>query len=912
MLNQNIRRTWCTVLLLINLKAPEWVLMNCSAPVKYIKTCVCSFDNHGKTLVSKDNTHSEKKFCSPEMLKIGSACFEVLWNENYKTIFPGSVSPNIKVVTDNSLQSFESKLLYNLANILKLTPILLCESINCSSVKTFHHNPFNNTYTFKDHSNYEGYKLLQMPATVSMAGGNVFKCLFGPFISILQLCIKAATCHTDLYKEFCICKQKSKTHKCCPMLFFANKQNKCSMYYIVPHAQQKFNNTFSKPSVSDANEFSCRSNIKLVWDMVDDLVPDCRQAEDETILQSIVINNTKTTCKNKNQIHCHYGHPNCFNVTDICKFKLNRYFHTVPCRNAAHLQNCRLFQCNILFKCPEYYCIPWVYVCNSRWDCPKGTDEAQNWCISIQMCKSMFKCSKGCIHLNSVCDGHADCLDFEDEQLCELGQLPCPNKCKCLVLGMMCKEFSISLSSNVPFVFVHFQNIHLFQVNIFQNLPFLFIAQLFNLSLTDICQTIPAKDLSVLIAIFNNIPFLENNCFVSNKHMSRLQLSFNKITHVSDGTFTGLSDLHLVNLSHNDLQTLSLKFVHKSLDVLSLTRNPLQDISSDIFEIHPPKSLETNDFRICCLLSMTSQCKYANRGYFSCDNLLPCVEIEVSSWVIAAMVTILNTLSIIFHLIWRNRSKSNTVLIAGLSLAEMLQAVYLFALSIANVTFGERFVLKQGQWTSSLVCLLSSTVGFDFTLSSTGAHVLVSISRLMLVLHPVNTKFKRAKFVGKSTGSLHLLTFLLSATVCSIFFLFKRFFPNSLCSIFVDNNVKSFLFCKVSALLLLCLHLTASICQIAMSILLVNKYKDSQKNLTKNKSGQTRPMTVKLVTTALSNTLCWFGTDIVVVTALFLPEYPTEMLVWTVIMLSSTTAIVTPLLVVISLLASVWKDYSKA
>ena len=63
-------------------------------------------------------------------------------------------------------------------------------------------------------------------------------------------------------------------------------------------------------------------------------------------------------CKHTDQIPCVEGHSVCYNITDIFVYRLNKYHQLVPCRQGEHLQNCEEFECNNMFKCPNFYCIP--------------------------------------------------------------------------------------------------------------------------------------------------------------------------------------------------------------------------------------------------------------------------------------------------------------------------------------------------------------------------------------------------------------------------------------------------------------------------------------------------------------------------------------------------------------------------
>ncbi len=102
---------------------------------------------------------------------------------------------------------------------------------------------------------------------------------------------------------------------------------------------------------------------------------------------------------------------------------------------ATHRKN---FTCNRKFKCPGYYCLPFGYLCNGKYDCPFGEDDRH--CDGIQYCEEMYKCrgTKQCIHLSDVCDGFRDCRYGEDEEQCQLSGVKCPDGCTCLHFAIYC------------------------------------------------------------------------------------------------------------------------------------------------------------------------------------------------------------------------------------------------------------------------------------------------------------------------------------------------------------------------------------------------------------------------------------------------------------------------------------------
>ncbi|XP_045163842.2 G-protein coupled receptor GRL101-like [Mercenaria mercenaria] len=76
--------------------------------------------------------------------------------------------------------------------------------------------------------------------------------------------------------------------------------------------------------------------------------------------------------------------------TKECLYDLDENGITTGCRSLNHLQNCENVSCPAQhFKCPESYCVPLMYVCNGRIDCPGGQDETYCECKSTDR-KNVF------------------------------------------------------------------------------------------------------------------------------------------------------------------------------------------------------------------------------------------------------------------------------------------------------------------------------------------------------------------------------------------------------------------------------------------------------------------------------------------------------------------------------------------
>uniref|UniRef100_A0A182FR49 Basement membrane-specific heparan sulfate proteoglycan core protein n=1 Tax=Anopheles albimanus TaxID=7167 RepID=A0A182FR49_ANOAL len=77
------------------------------------------------------------------------------------------------------------------------------------------------------------------------------------------------------------------------------------------------------------------------------------------------------------------------------------------------------------FTCGDGSCISYEKRCDRTTDCPDGSDEADNECLSPCDPESEFECNDGtCILAESRCDRRADCSEGEDEDQCSYAACP--------------------------------------------------------------------------------------------------------------------------------------------------------------------------------------------------------------------------------------------------------------------------------------------------------------------------------------------------------------------------------------------------------------------------------------------------------------------------------------------------------
>ena len=106
--------------------------------------------------------------------------------------------------------------------------------------------------------------------------------------------------------------------------------------------------------------FSCSDSSCVLLSVKDDLIPDCNDKSDELMYQHLLdITKDKTyRCHKIGMIPCEMGHNKCFPLTQLCLLEYKIHNHLTPCRNGAHLKECKHLPCTGSFKCPDSYCVP--------------------------------------------------------------------------------------------------------------------------------------------------------------------------------------------------------------------------------------------------------------------------------------------------------------------------------------------------------------------------------------------------------------------------------------------------------------------------------------------------------------------------------------------------------------------------
>ena len=908
----------CGMMLTANMANIEWILVDCHKEL--VPQVFCSIPNKEYSQQHmREKEESPGRFsCLPDHILNNKTCYSFHW-------YIGKNSSEFSLVchytggnpTTTHLQI--SFLLHYVSQ--KLLPILHPILIKNSQTTAL--------------STAEGLIGCMTTTKIQHPKFVTFWCGKGGYVSVMNRCDGHVDCPNDASDEAgCDCTKTAKVpfdqkHLCkefvspenkkiCGHLYFKNLQNVCQKYFTGEWQKQR-----NWPlDLNNRKTSKCPSGKIIENHKIDDLFGDCEDASDEHTLLSLLteINDGENwSCSSPELIPCHPRHHRCFKITDLCIYCLDESKDLYPCRNGGHLENCGHFECNAKFKCFKSYCIPWSYVCDGKLDCPHSDDENYKpVCGDQDVCVRMYKCwqSSTCLHLANICDGVTDCPKADDEFVCSLHDSGCLGGCECLALGVLCQRRRIELFPlshsfshiSVSFVECDFLQIQKLSVK-FPNITFLAVIQS-SLTSIDVCPLFGYK-LGEIDLNGNDMRTITKHCFKNFDILQIIKLDHNKITRIESLSFVNLSSLFLLSLSHNGFTTLFPNFADSktNIKVLNLLNTAVGSSKVTTLKNLSVMVVLTKESSVCCLASSSSVCLKKIPWYESCGRLLLDKILGSIFAFLSILIGLVNITSIICSLTTRKQNKALSNLCIFINAGDLLCGIYLLIIWIADETFGDSFVLQKQMWTSGFACVVSFGIILWFSIITHLSLFTLAFSRLMLVVFPMDTKFKDAAFVKNLCLSIFVGSFTFSLCVMFCLKLFQNFeIQTDLCLPFVDPTHST------PVAMILTLAVTSSQCFISVAIIvihivLVHKVNQSEKNVSKSSSGDESKtfLRFQLIAVTLSSILCWFSTNGVFTAILFLPRFSIKLVVWTTIMGLPLNSLVNPSIFVLNFIRKAHK-----
>ncbi len=886
----------CLMLNILNFAQPEWIFVGCHEEILHSIVCVVPKKKH----YTNNKIQFTSYLCLDKQILYQEKCFLFQWRDQNNT----SVCPPIRHNFANLLEMFNN---FNFMIYTKPVPItpILHQTVELSKVLYFEYNRELESYMnqlMDEDNKVNGYEVcISLPQNIDVSS-QTYTCRNGVLISISLLFDGQFYCEYNTTDEYFALHHKTSLKTCklhqslgtgttCSPLLCKLQTGKCMLClsqtdsFMVTQHQTKLKAIY----FDSANH--TLSQTDLGW------------------VISYVNNQSKnlSTCLSDGLLPCSLA--TCFNTSDICIYQLDSHYQLKVCASAVNLEQCEHFQCNAMYKCPDHYCVPWEYLCDRKWDCPRGTDEGQV-CVDKTRCKHFFLCRNTnhmCIHFGNLCDNVMNCPHGDDEILCELNLVVCPTGCTCLALAVVCSDMKLSDSTKTyPYQSISFCEFTLNFIETIFLFPAAMIINLVDTTLKDVCTVYPHREMLTFQVVYNNIPSLKSKCFQGLFLLQSLTLSHNQIMHIQHGTFSGLTRLKTLNLSANRLPAFPSSMLSKKccLRQLFLVNNSLTQLSPDALSDASVQEIHTDTFGVCCFVPEVVSCLSAKLWFESCAGILQNAGIESISCVIVSIGFGINCLSTCIH--FYNNQHFHTSY-RSLAVAGNVDFVFFFlyycTLFVADQIFGETFVLQGTFWRSSAYCKLDYWFLLAFCLLSPAIKDLLSLTRLMVVCFPMDTRFKQKSFVSKLIFLVWSSSLLLSSLAVVLQGSQQSEIPTKLCSPFLDPQNKNWASWLMTGFLTF-IQLIAMGIAIVVHILMFKVYKHSISQLHEKATlkGSVISMKLQLILLTFSACICWFPSCTVFLIALSLDSYPLSMTEWTTLTVVPLHSVLNPAVLLFAVL----------
>ena len=334
--------------------------------------------------------------------------------------------------------------------------------------------------------------------------------------------------------------------------------------------------------------------------------------------------------------------------------------------------------------------------------------------------------------------------------------------------------------------------------------------------------------------------------------------------------------------------------------------NSLQHGSIVIFTTPILKLFESGDFRLCCFVPNKVKCISKRTWFKSCEYILLNNAVQITFYCVSFTIVFLNSISLLSQLVVSKRSKKYYSVGMIVGLINISNFSYVISLSIlwsADLYFKGNYALKDHLWRSGKLCFIILSMHINFHLLSPLLLSLLSLSRLMVVIHPLDSNFKESNYVLKYLICLSLGTASISLVISFTEKIIYSSTATHLCSPFIDPT-NSHISVKFLSWVFACLEFSIILFITFAHCLLLKTLRESQKELKQSVSKEQSNFTLiaQLLIITITGTLSWVPSRIVYLASMYLVPYRIALVTWTIITVVPITCIINPIVFILTTL----------
>ena len=890
----------CTLMLLTNLAEPEWVPIECGQRIIGDIMCMVPRNVNTNTNIS---LNGDSVIFEKQCISITGKCYLFSWgflnDRSVSRHTKSKVSKSTLVameylVTATNAEFPPFHFLFNLIKYCIISRKWISQSIA---------------------EPHKGLHILMLPGSKYTRYGNVFECGEDIFIAYAYVCDGKKDCPNDIAPDeiACICETSLAFSSKCKYIVSKEGIKRCSLFFLtlkdgtcLYYGMVQIISTLEIPKLA----FSCKSDNIGVKNY---LITDCLQNGDNE-KKTILKYNSNSICQENGMLPCSGLDRKCYNITEMCIYRLNKNNLLTPCRTGEHVVNCSLIQCNMKFKCPGFYCIPWSYVCDGKWDCPGGYDEVRDLRCGINRnCRNMFKCTNNqkCIHIGDICNGLQDCHTGDDEYMCSLTGFHCPSLCVCIGLAISCYNVSyanyiVSIPSYNA-IFFHYCGVT-FLEPLLKILKFPTFLSLQHNNLRSVCKIFPGLSKTLTLDLgFNHVEYVNPDCFRNGFHLISIRLNNNIISVFQKVVIFKLRKLVYLNLNNNLISTLFFDdhLLGPDLETVSINNNRLSTISPRFFDHLNVKVIVTDNYIICCKTPLKSTCTSVKLWFESCKHLLLQRSMTVCTFCYSLFLIISNVCTACFQKLSHLRDKDSysafQYVASSINLIDFTWGIYLTFLVISDFIFEDNFVIQESLFKSSFTCFFLFSINLNFNILSPLLSGLMSFSKFMVVIFPFDSNFKNQKFVLYCC----ILMYGFVATLVMAFIVtFRHLYagvPFRLCSPFI-NPIHSNVMLTIATCAVVILQFSVYFLEIFFNSKIILELKNSvhqKQNITS--------LIKQISILTVSKTLCWIPSGVIFLICMFTDAFSIIMVTWVVVTVTSIHSVTNSFIFIVTT-ARKWKN----